>query len=262
VKTTRALFFYPLLFFGVVAAAGAKVQAAQQVLLPKAKDVLQLPAGCLKAQTGECAVSTRAGERYVLTFGHSKLTMGSRTAIIVDDQSRVSLVRGVVWIEAGAAMTVRSEYGEARSGRGEFWIVKSQDRVTVTAVDGEVELRPRGASDSLWLLPGLENHMGHVRSDGVAATGVPVPLNWRVHIRRWARLFDGSPAEFKERVMDFQEKWQGATLQAAAIHGELLARKVASLEAEHAAREDHRRKVEARNREMVEMFRRRVFGEL
>jgi hypothetical protein len=259
VRPFRAL-FHLLLFFAAFS-VNTKVRAAQHVRLPKAKEILQLPAGCLEAKSSGCAVSSRAGERALLAFGDSKLTLGSQTTILIDDQSQVRLVKGILRIEAGSELAVRSEYGEARIAKGEFWVVKTSDRVTVSSIDGDVELRPRGLKGSLWVTPGLENYMGRVGGDGVAGTGVPVPLNSRLHIRRWARLHDGSSAEFKEQVLAFQDKWHEASRQAAAIHNELLVRKVASLEAEHVARESQRRKVEARNRELVEMFRRRVLGE-
>jgi hypothetical protein len=248
-------------FFISAFAVEMKVRAAQQVRLPKAREIIQLPAKCLEAKSAGCAASTRAGERFVLILGESRITLGSQTAVLMDDERRLRLVKGMLWIEAGSAVSIASEFGEARIEKGEFWLAKTHDRVTVTAIEGEVELRPRGAQQGIFVPAGLENYMSRVRSDGIAGTGGPVPLNSRFHIKRWARLFDGTPAEFKEKVMAFQEKWREAARQSAEIHQQLLARKVASLEAEHVARENQRRKVEARNRELVEMLRRRVFGE-
>lgn len=238
-----------------------RVKAAEIIHLPNASEVLEEPAGCLMDSTA-CAVRTSSGEKYELPLGDTVVHMDRSTAVLRVRSDEIRLVAGTVWIEAKGPFTVRTEFGAARVGSGGFWVTRTEDRMTAAAAVGsDVVLAPRGTTEELVIERGMENWIGRVGRQGHAESGLPRAIPFDEHVRRWARLYPGPQERFEAEVRRFRAQWNDASRKAAELHRALLERKVASLRADHEKRERDLRRIEARNRELREMFRRRVLGD-
>lgn len=236
---------------------------AKTVQLPEARSLLQEPAGCLNTvstSAESCAVGTRAWEKGTLSLGDSTVVLDRSTAILRLAPNEIRLVSGQIWLKAKSAFEVRTEFGSMKVEPGEYWFDRDREKVRVGVIQGLARLYPRGAKEVLEVTPGLENWLGKVGESGEAQRGIPVAIQFKSHLERWARLYTGSRKDFEEDARAFHEVWLSASEYASEVHKTLFESKVASLRAEHERMEAARRRSEARTRELIRMFREKVFG--
>ena len=253
----RLAFF--ILAFTIEIRVRAETAPVNSIRLPLARALLEQPEGCWSESASTCAIRTNRGEKANLEMAGSKLTLDEKTAIIRLSPNEFRLVSGQVWIKSTESLSVKTEFGAVAVESGEFWIDRNSDRVRVGAIRGTARLAPRGSSEQIEVGSGLENWLGRVVKNGESRRGIPVAIDFRSHLERWARLFSGTRQEFHDDAQAFHEEWKAATAAAAEIHKAVFERKVASLRAEHQRSEAAKRKVEARNDELIEMFRKKVF---
>jgi len=227
----------------------------------RVRAAIEEPALCWKsAEGGACAVRTAPGERLELALGSGRLVLDGSTTLVRVKKGELKLLSGQVWARVDAPLTVGSEFGKLSIDHGEFWVSRARDRVTGSAVSGVLKMSPRGGGEELEIPPGLENWLGKVQlGTRRAHTGVPMAIPFGQHLSRWARLYTGGRAQFAKEAEAFHETWRQATAEAAGLHQELHARKMASIKEQQSKEAAARRKVEARNRELIEMFKRKVF---
>ncbi len=235
---------------------------AATVRLPESRSLLQEPAECLRSSESavSCAVGTREHEKASLEIGDAKIVLDRSTAVVRLHEDEIRLVTGQIWVKAKSAFSVRTEFGLIKVEPGEYWFDRDRDKVRVAVVRGLARLHPRGAADELEVTAGLENWLGRVDGSGEARRGIPVAIDFKAHLERWARLYPGSVKDFQEEAQVFRKVWLSASQLASEIHQALFERKVASLRAAHEKEEEARRRYEARTRELLRMFREKVLG--
>ena len=237
--------------------------ASEAVRLKNTKEPLQKPAGCLKAALDKpCALQTDSDEKLVLDLAGGKVILDEVTTVVRESASEVRLVAGTVWVqpkEKSDSLLIRTEFGYAKSS-SDFWVGRTEDRMTVSAMSCDVEMHPRGTSEVLLVAPGIENFMGRVDVAGRATTGFPVPIAPRTHLDRWARLSTNSKKEFEGEVAEFKERWVQGVEEASNVQQTLFERKVASIDEARAQKAQARQKVEAHNRELRDLFRKKYSG--
>lgn len=249
-----------LFLFLFVFTIDVRVKAADLSADPSA-DILQEPGDCLEVIESSCAVQTGSGDRFELTLSKGKVILDRDTTVIRLNDHEVRLVAGTIWVkpESKQKLFVRTEFGTA-SATHEFWVMKEGDRSVVSATVKETEMIGRGSQETLLVPAGLENWMGRVTKSGRASTGLPSPIQPSPHLARWARLYTGKKAQFEKEVAAFKTTWSQARGEATQIQQALFERKLASLESAANERVKSRQKVEARNRELRDLFRRRVLN--
>jgi hypothetical protein len=259
--------------FALAFSIEVRVEASERVdlgsaktRLPVARKVVQEPAGCLTANgssvTQGCAIGTASNERFTLLLESSSIALDRSTSVIRENSTLIRLLNGAIWVRSKGDLTVQTEFGEAKiESEGEMWVRRSKDQMIVSATDVPVLLIPRGGKEALVIEMGLENEVGRVGKKGQAETGLPTPIDFRDHVERWARLYDGDKKSFEEKVRQFHSLWQEAGHRASEIHRQLHARKLASMAEDKKKREKARSAEESRNRDLREMLRRRVFEE-
>lgn len=259
--TALRLWLRILLFF-LAFNLEVRVHAAEIVQLPNATEIQQEPADCLGDLSVACALHTMPEEKFKLILGESTVVLDQSTVVVRGGGSNsLTLVDGAVWVQGKTPVTVRTEYGEIKAGAGDFWVVRVESRVVVVASGVQVEMWPRGGSESIVVERGWENWLGRVNREGRAETGLPRAIQLKEHFERWARLYPGTKVKFEQDVKAFQEVWMSASKRAAEIHQILFNRKMASLEEEKAKKDIVRRAIEARDRELREMLRRKALDE-
>ena len=234
--------------------------ANEAVRLSDAKEPLQNPAGCLRAALDKpCALQTDSDEKLVLELSGGKVILDEVTTAVRENASEVRLVKGTVWVQpkgSETSLTIRTEFGFAKSS-SDYWVARNDDRMTVSATSCDVEMHPRGTKEVLLVSPGTENFIGRIDGVGRATTGFPVPIAPRTHLDRWARLSTNSRKEFEAEVAEFKDRWIQGVEEASSIHQTLFQRKVASVDEARARKALARQKVEAHDREIRELFRRK-----
>jgi hypothetical protein len=233
---------------------------AETMQMPEAAERREEPAGCW-AKAIACAVRTASNEKLELKLGTSSVALDQSTVILRVSSNELRLVSGTIWIRASEPVTVATEFGTFSSEKGEFWVWRNAERVHAASVESIVQMKPRGSKETLEIGAGLENWFSRIGPDGQARTGIPMAIELKSHLLRWAKLYSGSKANFEKEAQLFYEKWELAAEEAAAIHKELFDRKVASIRSQENIREVEHRKVEAHNRELRQMLWRHAFEE-
>lgn len=236
---------------------------AESMQLPITRELTEQPRACWNKDIEPCAVQTTNGEKSVLKFAGGVLTLDRSTTVVRLSASRLRVTGGAVWIKVPEAIEVLTEFGSfvLSSHGGEAWIVNDGQRAIASAIDGGIDITPRGSRETLVIDPLFENWLGKAGPDGKARVGVPVAIAFKPHLKRWARLYNGPKSAFEVDAQKFHESWSQAVKEAADLHQTLFERKMASVEADSERRSVERKKVEQRNRELREIFRRKVFEE-
>ncbi len=224
--------------------------------------VLQEPIGCL-VRSSVCAIENTAQSSFELKLGASVVVLDTGAVVIREANDVIRLVKGTAWIKAQSTMHVRSEFGEvSNSSDGEFWVSRTSENLTAAATSAILLLSPKGSNEKLQIDPGLQNTLGAIDFNGRATTAVPMPIPFKDHVMRWARLFHGSKKQFEDQVDKFHKQWVSASQASAELNQRLYSRKIASVESEKAARAAKARKIEAENRELRALFRQRTLDGL
>lgn len=224
---------------------------------------VQEPPSCWRGK-GACAVRTADGERLPLSLEGGQVVLDGATTLLRVKTGELRLLAGQAWFRVQGPVSVGSEFGEIFAEEGEFWLSRTSERMTVSAVSGSLKMKPRQgeglAEEELEIPQGLENWVGRVKfGTQRAQTGVPTAIPFQAHLSRWARLYRGGRAQFIKEAEAFHDMWLRATEEAAGVHQELFERKMASLREKQERDSEARKKVEARNHELIEMFKKRVF---
>ncbi|MCM2282453.1 MAG: hypothetical protein NDI61_11485 [Bdellovibrionaceae bacterium] len=249
-----------LIAFFLAFTLDVRVHAAETAALPNSQEVLQDPADCV-LRASVCAVKTASFEKYKLAVGEASVYLDSSTAVIRRSEVELTLLSGTVWVRSSAGFTVSSEFGVVQSEGGEFWVSRDASRMTASATEKALMLRPRGATDALRVDVGEENWIGRVASNGIASSGVPQAIALAPHLRRWARLFPGTRQAFEKETRRFHASWSRGLASVADYHEELAVQRRQALRIEAERRARLREQEESRSRELRAMFRRKVLSE-
>jgi hypothetical protein len=223
-------------------------------------ELLQEPHGCF-ASKGVCALQNINDGGFEFKIGQTIVTLDRDSSLIRKSDSEIRLVKGTAWIKAKSAFVVGTEFGTAKNLEdGDFWVTKSAQALTAIAISTDVELAPKGSIERLLISQGLQNTLGQIGFNGQATTGIPMPIPFKDHVMRWARLYRGPKKDFERQLDVFHEKWQRASEASAQINRALYDRRVASVEEAKRAEEAKRSKVEAENQALRKMFRQRMLN--
>lgn len=239
-------FLFALFFFIIDVKAKAAV-----LNLPEASSVIASPVGCVPGQAG-CALRTAEKQKFRLAAGGSTVVMGPETSLAYESESRLILLSGVIWIEGGRGLTVRTLYGEVR-GEGSYWLWKEHDKVRIGVIDNEVEIFPRhGESLKLWV--GMENWVGPM-SDGRSSVGIPQAAVLSDVLELWAKLSYEPKRTFTERVQKFMAQWHGSVRTLSQLHRQMATRQMAGFAEEKRAEQERLRRLRAEEAEIRRLFR-------
>lgn len=249
-----------LALFVLVFSLEVRVRASV-IQLRESESPIEQPEGCLDSEANPCAMQTGRGEKLEILVGQAKVVVDQESSIIRVSEKEIRLVAGAVWVKAtkSSPVSVRTEFGSTR-GTSDFWVSREKEKMIVTAVHRDVEIFPRGSGEALVVPRGLENFIGRVGKNGQATVGLPTPIVPQPHLERWARLYSGKKAQFEKEVAEFRETWANSKDEAVVIHQALFQRKIASIDEARRQAEISRQKVESRNRELRDLFRRKTLG--
>jgi hypothetical protein len=230
--------------------------------LPTAYEVQEVPTGCLK-DTELCAIKTYPSEKFKLKIGSADVVLDSTAALIRLSDHQIEYVSGVVWVKSDKEFSIRTEFGEIFLPEGaQVWLSRDASSVKIAATEGYVSVLPRGGKQKIAVDSGFENTLTKVDSSGVAESAAPMAIDFKNHVERWARLYDGKKVDFEKEVSQFHMVWVEAREKAAHIHQNLYERKVASVKYEQSRLAESRRAEEIKNRELRKSFRRHYYEAL
>jgi hypothetical protein len=245
---TRFVLIVLVFFVDVQVKAGLSYQ--------KMSEPIQEPLRCL-SQNVVCVISTFEKSKYSLTLGAAEVVLGGRTTIIRNDADQITLISGEIWVRSNGPIKIGSEFGTFELNRSSGWVIKEGGRMLVRTSEGAGVLTPRGGTE-LGVPAGFEMWVSAVDSSGVAQTSVPTAIDFRDHMRRWAKLFPGTRLEFKKEVTAFRDTWFESVEKASTFHFETVQRGIASEQDARRRQDQVLEKIKRENQRLRKLFRKKL----
>lgn len=213
------------------------------ISLSAIQNPVQEPKNCISQKFDSCAFKTQAGEKYEYKADNLKIVLSESTSLLRVDEKHWILLGGVVWVRSQDGLSMKTEYGEMiLDSKQEVWIENLNKKTQVDVIAGELKLIPRNSKQEIGLVEGEQNWLGPIDKSKVATSGIPRPIDFKMHMLRWAKLYRGSKNEFQEDAKEFYERWKLAIADISLYHDELANRYVSSIEEKKA--EEARRRAE------------------
>ncbi len=222
--------------------------------------LLEQPRNCLLSNE-TCAV--RIGDRRKLIIDPAKgreWTLSEKTIIVRLSSERLRFIEGSLKVK-GHATIIETEQGEL-TVQGEAFIDRHGSLLTVVNTGSEVlTFRGRGWEKAHEIPAGLETRIDlpNVKS-GQTSVNLPLPFDFDAQVVREARVFTGPKDGFPKRLEYLAQLRSTAAAESAALHREVVERKIASIALRDASAQEARAKREARDRELRALFRRKVLN--
>lgn len=247
-----------VLFFVLASTIEVEVRAAI-VSVPNQDVVTQEPADCLWADS-TCAMKTQSGRKYETKIGSTSVLMGPDTIIVRLSADSLLLVEGEVWVKSeNSPFKIRTEYGDAEvAAAGEAWLVRSEKRVLIRSMRFATQIHARKSEEVIPLQPGFEVYLEGITSKGFAHLTIPSVLDFRDHMRRWARLYRGPKKEFVNELQRFDPILREAAVASSELHVELAKRYLASEKASDDEAKLKREQYERESARLRKLFRDRL----
>lgn len=226
-----------------------------EVRVRASADTLEQPAFCLKSQDS-CAVQVLKSGFHVVNKTQSfHATPGATVMRLTHDQWR--LIKGNLWVEKGA-LEVQTPFADAKSTRGQYWILSEEDRIRVRNMDADLKVTLRDGKQ-VEVPHGFEFWVSGIDSKGKTDYGVIRPIDMKEHLPLWNSLYVGSKENFKKEVQRYKEAWGDLTAQSSAIYKEIINRKIAADEAAQKALELRRQEKAEETRRLRHLYWKRSF---
>lgn len=270
-------FFLFLIGFMIGFTLEVRVEANERVqLIPidlkKEKDnklssaLLQEPRECLDSKK-TCALRVGARRLFVYepTAGR-QWTAGENTIVLRlddcahDSSCRMRFIEGVVRI-TGEETLVETDLGDLKA-RGEVFIERHGSKLLVVNTgDQPLLFKGRGWVNERAIPSGVEVTLDLPNvKNGKTSVNLPLPLDFEKQVVREARFYTGKRADFPAHLEEIAKRRIEAAGEIAALHQEVVERKIASIDEAAKAVQAKRAEREARDRELRALFRRKVLN--
>jgi hypothetical protein len=180
------------------------------------------------------------------------------------DKNNISLVRGLIQVEAKAETQIHMLYGDLIFSDGEVLIEASDSGSVFTNLSSTtLNYMPRGEKSDQYELPmGFSNYFSRITPSGVAETGIPKPIELEKLVIKWSQLFARKERNvFTDKIKKFKPYWLKATEVVGPWYTESFERKLAEQEAEEERVRRIKAKIAAENKKFQDMFRSRINNE-
>ncbi len=245
-----------ILILIAISLCDVSVHAKEIITLGNAQKIVEEPLNCLEGDD-ICAIKTSANEKYKLILGEVNIVLDENTALVRNSEKVVTLLSGQIWVNGKSQITVKSEYGEIISEKGNFWVIHQEKKVIIEAIDTNLVLKPRLSPSDLKLEAGEQNWFGPIDQNQISSSGIPMPIDPNQLLFRWAKLYPGTKSKFEKEFKAFVELWRPAVENLAEHHAVLAKRRVASIEEENERQLKIKKAREKEDRRIRNWFRER-----
>ncbi|MCB0385379.1 MAG: hypothetical protein KDD43_08305 [Bdellovibrionales bacterium] len=222
------------------------------------------PPDCVVQNSFPCAVQISSKKHWLWTWPQGRVEFSPGTVVILKSPGDLKIVRGelILYSTSGGAW-LRTLFGDVAVSDGILLVRREEDEgaVEITTLRGEAQIFPKGGKENLFVPAGYRNWLGAVEANGEAGSGIPQAANKERCLKVWAELFRGEKPDFFSFANDFHSSWMRAVESAGDLHRELIARTIASMEAERAEQARLREIRERESRKLRALFRRKNYLE-
>ena len=215
-----------ILFFIVFSLLQVRVVPAKVYEMPAEE-----PSECIQNLEMPCSLST--GDRPRLVYWKNLRFEFDRHLVAKGQaEDKWTIFQGLSVVQADKPLTIQTPFAEILLDQSKVMIHVMNNKVRVLSLMGKgVIVRPKGVDEENYLVPGFQNWYGGVVG-GESETGVVSVIDFDRYSKDRAPFFrDPNMSLIKEfKQVASIIKW--AAGQAAAMHQELIQRKIASLESD------------------------------
>lgn len=235
-----------------------RATTTQEQIQPE--NLIQFPEGCWQ-KSERCAIENKTNK--VLTWPEKKvnLFLSTNSVVAKKTEQKFLLVSGRLYVQCKQAVEVKTSFLVVDCPEGsEFLIEQEKQQTKVTALNANLKLEAKGPSKEVILLqPGMLIEVGPVAKMGYSTVSFPrsVPLPWL--ILTWASAFDGGKDLLREKIATLLPVWKEQVESISSYNALVYNREVASHEEQLRQEQERRKKVEAENKKMRDLFKKKNY---
>lgn len=215
------------------------------------------PEKCAEYETYPCALSS-GQQPYYFFWGKSRWEMAKDTVISGKDGNKWRAAFGHFVLKAKEKFILETPFANIHVENSDVFIELSETRVTVSVIKGEVvQIFPRTEDEPHLLSPGFKNWYAGIGPEG-QDIGVPMVMDLQAFAQKRAHFFTDHKLGFVNELRDLAQTIKEATALAAQMHKDLVASKMALLQAAYDAEVEKARKRREFNKYLRMLFRRKV----
>lgn len=203
----------------------------------------------------------RATVKRTFSDGDFHIHMAGGSLLEKQDDETYQLIDGQFLVELPEGIRLKTPFAtiQCLGPKCEGMFVRKTSEIEVRALRGGLVIRRLGEKKDYLLPPAMRMTVYPVAVDGKSAMEFPQSLPWDSTVKDWAKLYPGTPAEFKETLIQFREEWREAVDQASQLQLEYASREIASHEKAVADAEARREVQEKEDESLRRLFRQKNF---
>lgn len=168
------------------------------------------------------------------------------------------ILRGNVWVEKAQHKNFETPYLTADGKSGEFWIDAQADKTWIRNFSAILKITLRDGK-TLDIPPGFQMWAAGFNSEAQVEYGMIEPIAMREQIPQWYAIYPASGKNFENKIKKLKESWGDVAETGSQIYKAQALRKIASVEAADKAVADRKRRIDAENKRVRELYMQRTF---
>ncbi|MFK8139315.1 MAG: hypothetical protein AB8E15_13225 [Bdellovibrionales bacterium] len=225
---------------------------------PLSSTSLEIPENC-SVGLEACIVKSPFFHKTYLHWNSSKFTLGSESSVKKNVNGQISFLAGELWLETDLETDLYIESGKFLCQNCKVFLERQKDTVLVRTIAGKVFFQPK-RGERIQIPIYYQNWVGNFNvKTNSTLSGVPRPIAFVDHVRKWSRIYPKTKSEFREEVRSFRKKWAYTVHDSSKMYKKIITRKVASAIQKEQSRKAAKKKRLESTRYYRELLRKRAF---
>lgn len=206
-------------------------------------------------EKGPCAVDNDTSKSLRLEAKGLIVQLSSKAVLKRFDSGSADLARGTMFAKTEGEFRWHSPFGDVLCKSCDVILNRTENSLEIHALRGDVAIERKGDNEKYDLPPGFSVSLSVVQSDGRADLDFPQASALRPLLKSWAKVYGGTPDQFKKEVGEYMEFWKQAVEVSTAMERKEADRMIASASAEQAHQEAVRKARWLEDQKLRQLFR-------
>lgn len=206
-------------------------------------------------KTDPCAVDNDSSKSLHLSTEGLTVHLAAKSVLKKLNDGAADLARGTMLAKADGEFRWHSPFGEVFCKACEVMLTRTENSLEIHSLRGEVSVQRKGDDEKYELPTGFSILLSAVRSDGRANLDFPQASALPPLLKSWAKVYPGTPDEFKKDVRAYLEIWREAVEVSTTMERKEVDRTIASAAAEQSKEEAIRKARWLEDQKLRQLFR-------
>ena len=179
-----------------------------------------------------CAVQNESVNPLPLQLSGMRIHLDSKAIVKSTANNEANIARGTLFAKHEGEFKWHTPFGDIFCNACEVLFQREEKSIEIHSLKGEISVVRKGDDGRYNLPPGFSVRLSMVASDGRADLDFPQATPLRPIAKVWARIYQGSPEEFRNEFKEYVTSWKSAVEAASSMHRQEVDRRLASAEDE------------------------------